>query len=60
MWLCHDVGVPVLQWASPVDQSGHYGLTHVECTEVKFGPGGAGPLSLVRALLKIAEVLGEL
>lgn len=53
--------LPPLEWAAPIDQSGTYGATHVECRSVHFGPGGGvGPYSLVRQLEKIWEVLLEL
>lgn len=57
MWLCDVLGVPVLQFASPTDMSGHYGLTEVACHPVTFGPGGVGSFALLRNYLKLIRIL---
>lgn len=49
-----------LEWVAPEDQTGHYGLTHVECVPVYVGRGSTvGPYSLLRQLERITEVILE-
>jgi hypothetical protein len=62
MWLCSTKvpSVPPLEWASPTDMTGSYGATEVVCRPVSFGGQVGNPYSLVRSLIKIFEVIGEL
>jgi hypothetical protein len=40
--------------------TGSYGLTEVVCRPVSFGGQVGNPYSLVRSLIKIFEIIGEL
>lgn len=60
LWACHVVDLP-LEWVSPKDMTGHYGLTRVECTPTYLGRGSSvGPYSLVRQLQRIWSIILEL
>ena len=60
LWLCTAEGVPVLEWASSTDQSGTYGLTHVSCRRVDFGPGTGHPSTLFRTLTRAIQIIADL
>jgi hypothetical protein len=58
MWLCHTKFPSLgLQWASPTDMTGKYGLTEVVCNKVTFEGRSSSPISLIRSLQKIWQIL---
>lgn len=60
MWVCRTKAPALpLEWASPTDMSGSYGLTKVECQKIVFEGSFSPSFSDYRSWTKVLQVIRD-